>query len=132
MLRLAHEREELSVVDDQFGSPTWARDLADAIAALVGLWFERGEPWLSQVRGVYHVAGQGCASRLELANAVFELDPRRAEQKLRSVKGVATSAFPLPARRPRFAPLDGSRTKERLGIELPPWRDSLARALSER
>jgi dTDP-4-dehydrorhamnose reductase len=131
ILRLAREREALQVVADQSGNPTFAGDLASAAALIVhGV---RADPYgaLHEARGIYHLAGGGVATRFELAEATVALDPRRQEHKVTRLEPVPTSAFPLPAARPAFAPLDCAKARARFGVELPPWRDALARALSE-
>jgi dTDP-4-dehydrorhamnose reductase len=131
ILRLAREREALKVVADQTGSPTFAGDLAAATAALLVALRDAPFERIDAARGVYHLAGAGTATRLELAQATIDLDPGKAEHKVRRVDGVPTTEFPLPAVRPAFAPLDCTRARERFGIALPDWKGALARALSE-
>ena len=131
MLRLARERTELSVVDDQVGSPTWAADLARAIATLATRI--RREPAAGeQLAGLYHLAGEGAVDRCSFARAILELDPKRSEHKCTKVQPVSSDAFPLPAKRPTFAPLDCSLAASKLGLRLPPWRESLRDALALR
>jgi dTDP-4-dehydrorhamnose reductase len=129
ILRLAREREQLRVVDDQVGSPTFCRDLAQASALL--LYGLRGASTdeLQAVRGVYHLAGSGACSRFELARAAVELDPHRREQRVAELARCSTSDFPMVASRPAFAPLDCGLAERRFGIRLPDWREALARAL---
>jgi len=130
MLKLGRERATLRVVADQVGSPTFCRDLAQATALL--LYGLRNAPaeTVQAACGVYHLAGGGACSRYELAQAVFELDPRRHEHQLRHLEPIPSEAYPLPAARPRYAPLDCSKARRRFGLALPPWRESLARALA--
>jgi dTDP-4-dehydrorhamnose reductase len=129
MLKLAREREVLRVVADQVGCPTSARDLAE-ITALIAFAARRDlHGAFREARGIYHAAGAGHCSRFELAKAAIELDPRKSEHAVKSLEPVPTSAYPLPAQRPAFAPLDCGKLRDRLGVALPPWRDSLARAL---
>ena len=129
ILKLARERDTLRVVADQVGSPTFARDLAFATASL--LYGVRHDPFgaVDDARGVYHLAGSGTATRLELATAAIASDPRAEEHRVRHVEGVTTADYPLPAPRPAFAPLDCEKIRRRFGIALPPWREALARAL---
>jgi dTDP-4-dehydrorhamnose reductase len=129
ILRLARERDSLRVVADQVGSPTLAADLACATALV--LFGMRGDPYagIEGIRGVYHLAGGGAVSRADLASAVLELDPRKSEHRALRVDPIATSDYPLPAARPAFAPLDCRKARERLGVELPHWKEALARAL---
>ncbi|HLK40150.1 MAG TPA: dTDP-4-dehydrorhamnose reductase [Polyangiaceae bacterium] len=131
ILRLARERDELRVVADQVGNPTLAADLATATALV--LHAMRRDPFgaIDEARGIYHLAGAGAATRFELARAVIELDPRRAEHRAKRVEPIATADYPLPAPRPAFAPLDCRKALERFGVELPPWRYALARALRD-
>jgi dTDP-4-dehydrorhamnose reductase len=119
------------VVKDQVGNPTFCRDLAQAVALV--LYGRRGEEVaakLRDARGVYHLAGGGQVSRFDLARAIFELDPRRSEHKVKEVRPILADAFPLPARRPLATPLDTSKARKTFGVALPPWRDALARALT--
>ncbi len=129
ILRLAREREALSIVSDQVGSPTFAGDLACATALLV--YGVRNDPFgaFDEARGIYHLAGGGAATRFELAAATLASDPRSSEHRLRHLEPVATTEYPLPAPRPAFAPLDCEKMRKRFGIALPPWREALARAL---
>jgi len=130
MLRLARTQPVLRVVSDQRGNPTFCRDLAEA----VGLLLRRVEadPYegLREARGVYHLAGRGACSRHELAEATLALDPRREEHVVREVVPISTAEMPLPARRPAEVDLDGSLAFARFGLRLPPWRESLGRALA--
>jgi dTDP-4-dehydrorhamnose reductase len=131
ILRLAREREALRIVADQTGSPTYARDLATATALLVR-GFER-DPFgaVDEARGVYHMAGEGMATRFELAQAALADDPRRGEHRVKIVEPVASADYPLPAARPVYAPLDCEKLRRRFGISLPPWREALTRALRQ-
>ncbi len=85
---------------------------------------------IDEARGVYHLAGSGAVSRYDLARAAIELDPGRAQHVVRKVEPVPSTSYVLPAKRPRFAPLDCSLARARFGVSLPPWRDALARALA--
>jgi dTDP-4-dehydrorhamnose reductase len=132
ILRLAREKDELRVVDDQVGSPTFCRDLAQATALLVRGLGDDPVGFVEQARGVYHVAGGGACSRYELARAAIELDPRRAEHRLRRLLPCSTLEYPLPAPRPARAVLDSGLFGRRFGIRLPGWQDGLERALLDR
>jgi dTDP-4-dehydrorhamnose reductase len=131
ILRLAREREALRIVADQSGSPTYAGDLATATALLVrGLG---SDPFaaIDEARGVYHMAGGGVCTRFELAQATVAEDPKAGEHRVKKLEPIGTSEYPLPAARPAYAPLDCEKLRRRFGIELPPWREALARALRQ-
>jgi dTDP-4-dehydrorhamnose reductase len=118
MLRLASERDTVSVVTDQLGQPTWTHDLASAIVALL----DADAP-----AGVYHGTNSGAASWFDLARATFELaglDPER-------VLPTDSSAFVRPAPRPAYSVL-GHDAWTRVGLPEPrDWRDALAEAVPE-
>jgi len=130
ILRLARERETLRIVADQVGNPTFARDLAQTTALM--LFAARRDPWeaLGEARGLYHLAGGGYVSRFDFARTILALDPRRSEQRVQKVEPIPSSAYPLPAERPLYAPLDSSKFAARFGLRLPRWQDALARAFA--
>lgn len=110
MLRLACERDELAVVDDQIGSPTWTVDLARAIIALID----------HNCSGIYHAANAGYCSWNEFARAIF------AETALDvSVKAMSTEQLNRPARRPLYSTLDCGKIERDAGFRPQSWRDAL-------
>jgi dTDP-4-dehydrorhamnose reductase len=129
MLRLAREKEELGVVTDQIGSPTFCRDLAHGIALILYGVRAHAADAIREARGIYHLAGTGSVSRYDWTRAILELDPRAAEHRVKTLRPIVAADFPLPARRPRATPLDSSKAFAQWGVRLPPWRDALARAL---
>ncbi len=131
MLLLGRTKPSLRVVSDQIGSPTFCRDLAQATALVV--FRTRGRPFdaLLEARGVYHLAGEGSVSRADLARATLELARPGEGQSMATIEPVPSSAYPLPAARPAYAPLDCTKARERFGVALPPWRESLRRALED-
>jgi dTDP-4-dehydrorhamnose reductase len=130
ILRLARERETLRVVADQVGNPTFALDLAVATALVLFGVRKDAYAGIDDLRSVYHLAGRGTTSRFELAKAVIELDPNKSAHRVRSLEPIPSSEYPLPAARPAYAPLDCSKAKKALGVELPEWREALGRALA--
>jgi dTDP-4-dehydrorhamnose reductase len=122
MLSFARQKEELSVVTDQVGNPTWCRDLARATSDLVRALGADPHARALETRGIYHAAGVGYCSRFELAEAALELDPRRSEQTVRRLVAVSSAAFPAPAARPKLHRV--------FGVSLKPWREALAEALT--
>ena len=129
MLRLAQERERLTVIDDQIGAPTGADLLADATAHAIRT--ARQQPELS---GLYHLAAAGETSWYGYACFVLNL-ARQAGIEFKvaaeNVIPVPTSAFPLPARRPLNSRLDASKLQTTFDLHLPLWQTGVARMLSE-
>ncbi len=123
MLRLGSERESLNVVDDQFGSPTLASDLAAATAKII----EQTPPsQVSRYAGVYHATGSGNTSWYGFAQKIFELV---GNDKI-ALKPVATSAYPTAAKRPQFSVLSNQKLKDTFNIALPEWEAALKQTLS--
>ena len=123
--RLAAERDELRIVNDQFGVPNWARELARATARLVG----RGLPYLAERAGLYHMSASGATTWYEFARAIVDADaPRGCSVR---VVPITTADYPTPARRPPFAVLSTARFARTFGFALPHWRDSLAACMRE-
>ena len=115
MARLGRERDEVRVVADQVGRPTYAPDLAEACVRMAGLLLDRPE-----LAGIYHYANSGHVSWAEVAQATFDELARRGEKSARMVP-ITTADYPTPAKRPAWSTLDTSKI-EALGIETPDWR----------
>ena len=129
MLRLAQERDRLTVIDDQWGAPTGADLLADATAHAVRHLQRRPED-----AGLYHLVAAGEANWHAYARCVIEQAQRlRPELKItaREVAAVPTSAFPTPAVRPHNSRLDTRRFQSTFGLALPHWQAGIARMLAE-
>jgi len=126
MLRLADQREEIGVVADQHGCPTWAQDVATA-SLLLARGLLEGKPIC---RGLFHAAGAGEASWAEFAAAIFSASRARGGPAAR-VKPITTAQFPTPTRRPANSRLAGDRLSAATGFRPPPWRDSLSACLTE-
>ena len=116
MLRLGQERDTLSIVSDQIGSPTYAADLA---AAALDLAASNATP------GIYNFAGSGVASWYDLAHAVFELTGTQCQ-----LRPIRTEQYPTPAKRPSYSVLDSSKISQIVG---PPrnWRDALKECIGK-
>jgi dTDP-4-dehydrorhamnose reductase len=128
MLRLAEARDEVSVVDDQRGAPTFAADLAEAVL--------RAAPRLMASRpgdeafGVFHLSGAPDTTWHGFAAAVFAGAAARGH-RAPALRAIPTSAYPTPTRRPADSRLDCSRIAAVHGVGRPDWRPSLARCLDE-
>ena len=118
VLRLAAERDEIAIVDDQRGRPTSASDLAEALLKI-------GHKTLDgQARGIFHVAGSNEASWADLAEHVVE-SSREAGGPAATIRRISSSEYPTPAPRPANSVLDCTKAQTSLGIVLPPWQDSV-------
>ena len=122
MLRLASERDELGVVEDQFGSPTLAYDLAQASVPIIE---NTALDKLDKVAGIYHATGSGMTSWYGFAKEIFSLAGKDIV-----VKGIPTEAYPTPAHRPHYSVLSNQKLQRVFGISLPDWKASLAKTLS--
>ena len=122
MIRLGKEREELRVVYDQVGSPTYARDLAKAIFDIINSISEEKNTF---VTGVYHYTNEGVASWFDFAYHILKL----SEIECKTVP-VLSEEFPAPAPRPAFSVLSKSKIRDIYSIEIPHWYDSLKNMLS--
>jgi dTDP-4-dehydrorhamnose reductase len=124
MLRLAREHDELRVVDDQIGAPTWTRHLADATAMILA----RDET----PQGVYHLAAAGETSWHGYAEAIVaEARVAGLLEKLPGVRRITSADYPLPALRPTNSRLDCSRFHRDFGLALPDWRTGLIDCLAD-
>jgi dTDP-4-dehydrorhamnose reductase len=117
MLRLAKERGELGVVFDQVGTPTYAADLASSILKIIENSVINSSHF---VPGIYHYSNEGVASWYDFAKAIFEISGVTCK-----VNPVLSDQFPTPAKRPHFSVLNKSKIRNRFGIEIPYWKESL-------
>lgn len=126
MLSLAASRDQLSVVGDQVGAPTYAGSIADATKQLVALIVEQGGIKEGQ-SGIYNFTCQGQTSWAEFAKAIF------VENEITNitVNSIRTEEYPTPAKRPAFSVLDGEKLKQTFDISLPHWGTALAHCAAE-
>ena len=117
MLRLGSERDELGVVFDQIGTPTYARDLARAIQHIVVKGI---------VPGIYHYSNEGVCSWYDFTKMIFALGGITTCQ----LKPLHTDEYPTPAARPHYSVLDKTKIKQTYGVEVPYWVDSLRECIS--
>lgn len=124
MLRLMSECDQLGIVADQVGTPTWTGTIAEVLFALAGK---------KEAYGIYHCTDLGVASWYDFAVAIFEEGKAVGllpGDKDLVINAITTKDYPTPAKRPAYSVLDKSRLAEELGIELRHWRESLRLALS--
>ncbi|PVH25619.1 dTDP-4-dehydrorhamnose reductase [Sphingobacterium corticibacter] len=112
MIRLMTERNEISVISDQIGSPTYAHDLASAIMTIA-----HSEKWNS---GIYHYSNEGQISWYDFAVAIREIANLDCE-----INPIPTEQYPTPAKRPKYSLLDKTKIKDTFAVEIPKWEESL-------
>ncbi len=117
MIRLGKDRDQLSIIFDQIGSPTYARDLAKAILDII-----QQNP--SDFTGIYHYSNEGVCSWFDFAQAIFELEEIECK-----TNPIETKDYPTPAKRPHFSLLNKNKIKATFALEIPYWRDSLKACL---
>jgi len=129
MLRLAKERDKLTVIDDQYGAPTGAELLADVTAHAIRATLQ--DPGKA---GLYHAVAGGETTWCGYARFVLE-QAQAAGVELKAgpeqVEAVPTSAFPTPATRPANSRLNTTKLQTTFGLRLPPWQQGVARMLRE-
>ncbi len=127
MLRLGREREHIGVVDDQFGCPTHAADLAAATVTIANAIFKKDfSNW-----GIYHYCNQGIVSWYEFAKTIFEIARPNIPLKLKHLEALTTDQYPTPAARPIYSVLDVKKIGQVFGIDPPFYRSSLETMLSQ-
>jgi dTDP-4-dehydrorhamnose reductase len=125
MLRLAREREELAVVDDQTGAPTSASAVASGVGQVLRSFARERDTRAAfeAASGIYHMTASGSTTWYDFARRILGDDPRSTEQICRSVRPIRTEDYPLPARRPAYSVLDNTKLATRFGVQLPSWSD---------
>ncbi|MEP6999561.1 MAG: dTDP-4-dehydrorhamnose reductase [bacterium] len=133
IVRLARERDELRVVNDQHGAPTWSRSVAAATVGILAK-ISGGDQLLSKaladVSGLYHLTAAGSTTWYHFARAILALDGERHEHRCRRVVPIASSEFASAAPRPANSMLACDRIDRSLGIRLPHWQQQLPDAMS--
>jgi dTDP-4-dehydrorhamnose reductase len=118
MLKLGAERDELNIIADQVGTPTYAIDLANAIYDIILA--------NQQSYGIYHYSNEGVTSWYDFAQAIFSLSQMPVK-----VHPIPSSAYPTKAKRPSFSVMDKSKIKATFQLHVPHWRDSLVNCLQQ-
>ena len=119
MMRLAKEREELKVVADQHGAPTWSRTIADTTALVLAQAGPAGADWWRQNSGVYHLSAQGQTTWFEFTQAIVEAAGLSCR-----VLPIGSADYPTPARRPQYSVMSSERLVSRF-CHLPDWKQAL-------
>ncbi|WP_131536232.1 dTDP-4-dehydrorhamnose reductase [Pedobacter nototheniae] len=118
MLKLGAERDELNIIADQVGTPTYAIDLANTIFEIINSG--------SQEYGLYHYSNEGVTSWFDFAKAIFDI----SETKVK-VNPIPGSAYPTKATRPPFSVMDKTKIKTTFKLSIPYWRDSLVECINQ-
>lgn len=117
--RLTAEREEITVISDQIGTPTYAGDLADAIGEIINT---------NQLnkQGIYHYSNEGVCSWYDFAQAICKLSGNQC-----NIKPIHSSEYPSKVTRPHYSVLDKSKIKSSFGIAIPDWQDRLSQVIQK-
>jgi dTDP-4-dehydrorhamnose reductase len=127
MLRMGREEDALRVVSDQFGCPTFAADLAEAIFEVAKqVEMSKSMPW-----GTYHYCGRGETTWHAFAEAIFEVAGQHEKFAIKEVLPISTAEYPTPVKRPANSVLDCSKIERHFGIRPRPWRESLAEMIEQ-
>ncbi|KGE14278.1 dTDP-4-dehydrorhamnose reductase [Sphingobacterium deserti] len=116
MIRLMGERDEISVIADQIGSPTYAHDLAQAILSIL-----ESDKWEN---GIYNYSNEGQISWYDFAIAIRDIKGLHCK-----INAISTEQYPTPARRPKYSLLDKSKIKTTFSVDVPNWKDSLQKMM---
>lgn len=132
VLRLAKERDEMRIVADQFGAPTWARMLANSTTEILRSWY--ADQAAEHALGLYHLTACGSTSWHQYASEIVQLakkyDVSISGKPLR-ILPIATREYPLPAKRPANSALSSDKIQRTFGLKLPAWQDDLANCVEE-
>lgn len=131
MQRLAHERDKLTVVADQFGAPTWARSIAEATAQMLALWLSPGATAEDRRRlsGIYHLTCGGRTSWHGFAGTILQNMQAHGE-KIPELKAITTAEYPTPTKRPANSVLSNDKLQQTFGIRMPDWENALGLCLA--
>lgn len=135
MLKLAKERDQLKIVEDQVGAPTWSRSLAEATAQALLLCLNWGDHQ-QQPFGLYHMTSAGTTNWREFAETIFALYHKKGSAKGHSfaipkILGIKTEEYPTPASRPKFSLLNNQKLYQTFGLQLPHWKNALDHCIAD-
>ncbi len=122
VLRIGGSMDEIKIVFDQIGTPTFAGDLAECILKIIKISEENSSRFAP---GIYHYSNEGVASWYDFALEIVNMQGLKTK-----VKPIETSEYPLPAPRPQYSVLNKRKIKDTFGIVIPHWKDSLRKCLN--
>lgn len=132
MLKLAHMKDELSIIDDQVGAPTGAALIADVTAHVVRYYVSKSSVECAHLHGHYHLAAQGETSWYAYANFIFDVARLQGETlQVQRVKPILTQAYPTPATRPLNSRLNTQKLQQTFALHLPYWQHGVEHMIKE-
>jgi len=127
MLRLAHNQEQMKVVNDQLGSPVWcgyiAQTTAQVLEQLINSYQLSDIP--ESIYGLYNLTASNHTSWYGFAKKILELDPNKKNQSCTSLLAIPASEYPTPAQRPKWSVLDNTKLIKTFAIDVPEWEEQL-------
>lgn len=134
LLKLAREKRELRIVNDQVGAPTWSRSLAEITSRVVMPFISpesRAADRMVEASGVYHAVSTGSTSWYGFAEKILEIAQSHAALEMPRLIPIPTSGYPLPATRPQNSRLSTEKIAQVFGLTMPSWEESLKLCLQE-
>jgi dTDP-4-dehydrorhamnose reductase len=128
MLKLGREREEIKVVDDQIGAPTWSRMIAEITTQILSQAEGNVSDFLTDKGGLYHLTASGYTSWYGFAKAIFEHDT--SERILQRLVAITSEQYPTPAKRPSYSKLNNQKLSNTFKLTIPEWESCLELALN--
>jgi len=125
MLKLATEREEIRVVNDQIGAPTWNRMIAESTAQILSQATESVSGFLATKSAIYHLSASGQTSWYGFAKSIFEQDIKYSERRMQRLVAIASEQYPTAAIRPAYSLLSNQKLSHTFGLALPDWERTL-------
>ena len=124
MLRVMNKRDEVLIVNDQRGCPTYAHDLAEALCTIISMD--------SRSFGIYHYTNEGETTWFEFAREIYKLGRESGRiQRQCEVRPITTDRYPTKAPRPMYSVLSKAKIKQTFGMAIPTWKDGLKRFFAE-
>ncbi|RCJ27976.1 dTDP-4-dehydrorhamnose reductase [Nostoc minutum NIES-26] len=130
MQKLAQEREEIKVVNDQIGAPTWSRAIAEATAQILFQAQQDVSGFLASKGGLYHLTASGQTSWYGFAQAIFQYNPEHNQRKLQKLIAISSKGYPTAASRPAYSLLNNQKLSNTFDLLLPEWQKSLELVLA--
>ncbi len=126
--RIGAQRPELAIVDDQFGAPTWSREIALATAQAISSCMSHPDP--EQINGIYHMTARGQTSWFGFAQSAAKCGLFAGLAHPPALRAISSAEFPTPAKRPMYSVLSNAKLLEQFGIQLPEWDVSLRKCMT--